>query len=118
MSESIQGSGENTPRQQYINEFKKSATLFENALKEYQQTSPEDVKKRQEFKTVMDKALHVMSETAMETCRKGAQAKCEKKLEDDYQKFQTDYDSKNNEALEKDYQQLLKDIHDLKNSLN
>ena len=117
MTESAQGpNSASSPHEQYITEFKKSAHLFEDALKEYQQTPADEVVKRQAFKEVMDRALQVMSETAMETCRKSNQQQLEKKLEEDYQKFEKDYNDKNKEALNKDYENLLKDIHDLNSS--
>ncbi len=108
--------GEN-PQIQQVQQFRKSAELFRSALEEYHETDPKNTQKLQEFKSVMDKAMRIMSETAQEACRSKKLQSAKKRLDKDYQKFHQDFESKDPVELNQDYQVLEKDIKNLEEHL-
>lgn len=72
-------------RKMYEQEYKHGVDLFQRALTEYQKSTNQF--QQAEFKSVMDKAMNVLNETASELARKELQKQNEK-ISQDYALFQ------------------------------
>lgn len=113
MSDEIQGGGglpPITPREMkmYEQEYKHGAELFQKALQQYSQS--DNPYQKAEFQKVMDKAMHILNETAAELNRKGLLAQNEK-IEKDYTSFNnTPTDGRTVSELNRDLDQAKKSI--------
>lgn len=121
MAESIskEASPDATPEKHQLEQFKKGAQLFEEALQEFQASDVKETEKRQKFKGLMQEAACVMSETAAEACKeKQSLQKAEKQLEKDFQDFHENFSKKYCEGLIKNCEALQKDIRHIQQELS
>ena len=72
-------------RRMYEQEYKHSVDLFQRALEQYQKSDNQF--QQAEFKSVMDKAMNILQETASELARDEL-AKQNNKIAQDYSDFQ------------------------------
>ena len=113
MSDEIQGDGglpPITPREMkmYEQEYKHGAELFQKALQQYSQS--DNPYQKAEFQKVMDKAMHILNETAAELNRKGLLDQ-NAKIEKDYTSFNnTPTDGRTVSELNRDLDQAKKSI--------
>lgn len=109
---SIGGAGEptHTPReiQMYEKEYREGARLFQDAVQHYAKSDNPYQKK--EFQEVMDKALAVLNDSALELNRKSLLDQ-NAKIEKDYATFNKSPDD------EKTVLQLEKDLEDAEKSI-
>jgi hypothetical protein len=90
----------------YMQEYKHAADLFERALKEAQKS--DNPYQKEAFKQVMDKAMHVLEETAGELA-KGKLLDHNKKIAEDFAAYRND--------PEKSFDQLVRDLEKAKKSI-
>lgn len=113
MVDEVQGGGDSesiSPREvrMYEQEYKRGAQLFEKALQQYSQS--DNPYQKAEFQKVMDKAMHILNETAAELNRKTLFHQNDQ-IEKDYTTFnQTPDDKQAAKQLEHDLEQARKSI--------
>jgi hypothetical protein len=90
-----------TPQQIYKKDYDRAVNLFQQSLAGYQQST--EPHQKEKFKDVMDKCLVIIHETIK--AAKGTQAPL-KKVDQDYQNYIADGNSKTLEQLNKDIDTL------------
>lgn len=96
------------PKQQYAQEYKQGADLFQKALTEYNKSS--NPYQQAEFKKVMDQAMNVMNETSHALMRKELEMKTAEVAKDyaTFQKYPKDPDTVS--QLNRDLEQAKKSV--------
>lgn len=97
----------NSPVPSYKDEFKHGVNLFERSLDAYKKSTNDNQKAA--FKEVMDKASHVMDETAPLCLNSSGQQKY-KQLMDDYRNFSQNASSEMMKKLQGDINALKKSV--------
>lgn len=93
----------NNPNPSYMDEFKHSVDLFERSFKAYQESKLENQKLV--FKDVMDRASHVMNETAPKCLSPSGQKQLDT-LHKHYQDFIAHPNSQISKAIQNDINSL------------
>jgi hypothetical protein len=86
-------------KKMYEQEYRHGADLFQRALEQYNKA--ENPYQKNEFKSVMDKAMNVMNETAQALMRKELLQQNDK-ISQDYAAFQDHPDAQSQKELAKD----------------